>query len=292
MREGEMRKVTVILAACGLWLMASASCYAGLAVSVTAGSDWDVGTIGMGVIKETTADTWTITGSPDGYENIYIKADGTTWHPGETSGVDQFVLRHDVPTAWGDPITNVDNGIILKADLATAGTQAFDLQFQAPATGSAVGPHTLTVTLTAANWVDPCDAVPCAENDGAGNCTVAAVAGEPEGFACLTCDGVSTTPVYTASGTQDSEGVYLCNASCESCDGAGTCLTCAWTVTADYYVDYAATGSSVYCTAATDGTLGYWPTSTAADRTCSDNTLSTYGASAGGHTRKLRCDCN
>jgi hypothetical protein len=104
----------------------------------------------MGVTTETSGDTWIITNGGTGSEDIYIKADGTTWSPGATSGVDQFVLKHEVSGVWGDPITNVDNGILLKAGLAVAGTQTFDLQFTAPTSTTESGEHILTVTLTAA----------------------------------------------------------------------------------------------------------------------------------------------
>jgi len=217
----------------------------------------------MGVVKETTADKWTVTGSSDGTEDVYIKVDGTIWSPGTTSDTDQFILRHDVSGTFGDPITNVDNGVLLKQGLAVNGTQAFDLQFQAPTATSTGGEHTLTVTLTAANWVDPCDAYPCAENDGAGTCTVAVAEGENGLPRCQRCNGVSTSVVNFAVGQQDTEGTYTCT-GCGWCRPGGVCGYCRWGGGVGRNRGILI-GTSVTCTYSTIGTQ-IWAYSTAAGK--------------------------
>lgn len=135
------------------------SAHAGAEVSVS-GGPWAIGTIkGSGVAatgtEGRTDDKWTVTGSIDGTEDVYIKVDGTNWHPGSTSGTNQFILKHDVTGSWGSAITNSGDGILLKS-LAVAGTQKFDLQFTAPSSSEYEGvEQTLTVTLTATNYVAP-----------------------------------------------------------------------------------------------------------------------------------------
>ena len=151
-----MRKYTeftAILVTCSLILLyiVCTSCYAGLAVSITTGDDWAVGTTGMGVTTETSGDTWVATGSSDTAEAVYIKADGTNWSPGSAAAEDTFVLKYDTSGSWSDVITNTSNGIKL-TDLVISGTQAFDLQLTAPTSTSVGGEHALTVTLTATAW--------------------------------------------------------------------------------------------------------------------------------------------
>lgn len=180
-----MRKFTVIVVFSLLCSLFSVTAYAGLEVSIagTPTVNWAIGTIGMGVVKETTADKWTVTNGGTDSEDIYIKVDGVDWGPGTVAGADTFVLRHDVFGSWGTPITNVDNGVILIGGLVPTATQAFDLQFTAPTSTTVGGEHTLTVTLTAT--ADPCIDYPCASNDGTGSCVAVADNTRPSG-----CDGM------------------------------------------------------------------------------------------------------
>jgi len=129
-------------------LLFSVPAYAGLAVSVS-GGDWAVGDIGMGLVKETTGNTWTATNQGDVLEHVYIKVDGTNWHPAAAADDKVFVLKHDATGSWSDPITNTGDGIAL-AGLIAGGTSTFDLQFTGPTASTGVsGEQTLTVTLTA-----------------------------------------------------------------------------------------------------------------------------------------------
>ena len=148
----------------GLWLamtcfclLFSAPAYAGLAVSVT-GGNWAVGTngiIGMGITSTTTANKWTITGSANTLETVYIKADGTNWHPGSAAGDKVFVLKHNASGSWSNAITNSGDGIRLKG-LGMQVTAGFDLQFTAPTASTAVtGEQALTVTLIAKAYTIP-----------------------------------------------------------------------------------------------------------------------------------------
>ncbi len=141
----------VIFLSCILCLIPCTLCHAGLAVSVTTGDDWAIGTTGMGVTTETSGDTWVATGSSDTLETVYIKADGTTWSPGSAAGEDTFILKHKTSASWSNPITNTGNGIAL-AYMEIAGTEGFDLQFIAPTSTTVGGEHSLTVTLTAVAW--------------------------------------------------------------------------------------------------------------------------------------------
>ncbi|MEA3560516.1 MAG: DUF1566 domain-containing protein [Candidatus Omnitrophota bacterium] len=131
--------------------LSSVPAEAGIAVSLT-GGNWAVGDIGMGVVKETTGDTWTVTNPGDELESVYIKADGTNWHPGAAAGDKVFVLTHDSYGSWSDAVTNTGDGIKL-AGLIAGAARGFDLQFTAPSASTGVsGEQTLTVTITAKQY--------------------------------------------------------------------------------------------------------------------------------------------
>jgi len=139
-------------------LLLFGSAYAGLAVSVT-GGNWAIGDIGMGITSATTANKWTITGSANTMESVYIKADGTNWHPGSAAGNKVFVLKYKTLASWSAAITNSNDGIRLTS-LNSGGTAGFDLQFTAPtASTSVTGEQSLTVTLTAKAFTAPASGV-------------------------------------------------------------------------------------------------------------------------------------
>jgi hypothetical protein len=139
-----------------LCLLSSVFCplsYAGLAVSVT-GGNWAVGASGTGVTNTTAVDKWTVTGA-NIVETIYIKADGTNWHPGSAAGDKVFMLKHNASGSWSDAITNSGDGIKLKS-LGQSATATFGLQFTMPTASTDVtGEQTLTVTLTAKTYAAP-----------------------------------------------------------------------------------------------------------------------------------------
>ena len=154
------RNIGIAVVTCLVVSCAKMAFAAGLGLSV-AGGHWAIGTIGSAIVATSGAqgssyDKWTVTGSTDGEEDVYIKVDGTTSHPAASPGENLFVLKHDASGSWGSAITNTGNGILLKQYLVRAGaapgTQKFDLQFTAPTTGNAGVEQTLTVTLTATNW--------------------------------------------------------------------------------------------------------------------------------------------
>jgi hypothetical protein len=151
-----LKNFKIIFLSSVLCLLSSVFCplsYAGPAVSV-AGGDWAVGTTGMGMTSTTVAAKWTITGGSI-VETVYIKADGTNWHPGSAAGDKTFVLKHNASGSWSGAITNSGDGIKLKA-LGVSGTATFGLQFTQPTASTDVtGEQTLTVTLTAKAYVAP-----------------------------------------------------------------------------------------------------------------------------------------
>jgi len=151
-----MSKATKILLFLSLFLLGITPAYATLSVSVS-GGNWAAGHLQGGAQTSTSGDTWTVTNEGDVYEDIYIKVDGTTWHPGSSAGAETFVLKYDTTGSWSDPITNTDNGIVLVNYVEASQTQTFDLQFTAP-TSSTVEDieQTLTVTLTAVAGTHTC----------------------------------------------------------------------------------------------------------------------------------------
>jgi len=151
-----MNKIAKALVFAGLFLLGITPAYATLSVSVT-GGNWAVGHIQAEAQTSTSGNTWEATNEGDVYEDIYIKVDGTTWHPGSSAGAETFVLKYDATGSWSDPITNTDNGIILVSYLEPSQTQTFDLQFTAPASSTVEDiEQTLTVTLTAVAGVHTC----------------------------------------------------------------------------------------------------------------------------------------
>ena len=104
--------------------------------------------------------SWTVTGSSDGAEDVYAKVSTTDWAGSSdaTNGVNEFVLtrKHASDADVYIPTDAVGNGALIKDDLPKQNTYTFWLNFKAPATGSASGSHTLTVTLTVTGWSQPC----------------------------------------------------------------------------------------------------------------------------------------
>ncbi len=148
-----MRKFTGIVLTSVFCLLLSVPAYAGLGVSVT-GGNWAVGTIGMGFTSTTTLNKWTVTGSANIIETVYIKVDGINWHPGSVAGDNVFVLKHNALSSFiaAAAITSSGSGIKLKS-LGPAATVGFDLQFTAPTASTGVtGEQALTVTLTAKDY--------------------------------------------------------------------------------------------------------------------------------------------
>jgi len=129
----------------------SATAYAGRAVSV-AGGPWAIGSVGLSVTRATTSDTFTVTNEGDESSTVYIKVTGDPLSPGASAAANTFVLKYDATGSWSDAITNSGSGIKL-ANLAAAAEQTFDLQFTAPSSSTAEGEQTLTVTLTAGEYV-------------------------------------------------------------------------------------------------------------------------------------------
>ncbi|OQA91556.1 MAG: hypothetical protein BWY26_00883 [Elusimicrobia bacterium ADurb.Bin231] len=120
------------------------------------GGNWDLGSQIAGSKFQTSANKWSIQGSPDGKEDIQIKVTSTgQWVPdpaGVGTSKNQFALRRDGPA--GQVITN--SYATFEKDFKRTDMKNFGLWFQTPPIGSEGGPHTLTVTLTATNWRDWC----------------------------------------------------------------------------------------------------------------------------------------
>jgi len=126
---------------------------AGLEVSVT-GGNWTISaTQGTGYTSTNSPNTWTVTGSSDGYENITIKSetgDGAwTNDMYGNIGVNKYALKLNSSTGqvvYSNPTTLVTN-------LAKQATTSFGLWFGAPTTGTADTTKVVLITLTASNWL-------------------------------------------------------------------------------------------------------------------------------------------
>lgn len=186
----------------------------------------------------TSTTVWTITNDSNGTEDVLIKVTSSgTWtasSDGTQTVNDKFVLRKDNST--GQILTATD--WTLAASLANNGTNSFGLYFKTPPTGSEQGDHTLTVTLTATNWLAPCDGWRYAgycwyeSNLGAtcsstcethGGCVAPTVTQQTSYDVCLHFEPTFSTWCYT--------DISRCDASPKAYIAAGYCHACCntWT---------------------------------------------------------------
>ncbi len=166
-------QIFILVTSVAIWIVAFCPGFAFAAASLLltrtgdGSTAWAIGTLKASATTDSTSlASWTVTNDNDsgGTEDIYIKVTGVNWNPGAAAGEDIFVLKHNVPSQWSSAITNSGNGIFLKESLADQAGQAFHLQFQTPSSTVAQDgvEQTLTVTLTATNWVVV--AAPCTWN--------------------------------------------------------------------------------------------------------------------------------
>jgi len=112
--------------------------------------------------------------------------------------------------------------------------------------------------------------------------------GERSQPACKRCSGSSYNPVNIAIDLTDGEGSYLCNGTCQYCDGGGTCRTMKWTYTgqthaADVHTCYGA----AYCKPSALNSLKWWWTS---GGTCDYYRCDNYYGDPGDTAYQQRCD--
>ena len=128
---------------------------AGISLTLT-GGNWSIGTVPSGNTSQTSGSQWTVTGAPDGKEDVDIKVSNAgSWSPdsaGNAGSTNKFALR--INNSGGTVITGSDTRLVSSLDVN--GTYSFGLWFKTPPLGSEGGSHTLTVTLTAANFVQWC----------------------------------------------------------------------------------------------------------------------------------------
>jgi len=127
---------------------------AGLSITLS-GGNWDRGTVPSGS-EAATGSKWTVSGADDGREDIDIRvSNANSWIPdphGNAHYTNHFALR--VNDSGGTNITGSDAR--LTSSLGRNSSFSFGLWFKTPPAGSQAGAHTLTVTLTAKNFVPWC----------------------------------------------------------------------------------------------------------------------------------------
>jgi len=195
-----------------LCLLAAPFAFAAASLTVT-GGNWEIGTLVPSEEANTTSDTWTITNDSGGAEDFEIKVDVTsgTWSARTTdnnsNGTDEFILRED--TSAGKLITGTNTA--LTTSVADAGTYAFDLWFKAPPTGSTDETETLTVTLTATNWVLSCSGLSHTFN-GDGTCTaIFAIAASEDDAGTRSWGGTPNDTVSTGANMNFGSAFYISN---------------------------------------------------------------------------------
>jgi len=133
--------------------------FAAASITLSSGGVWDLSAgLTQTKVSLNSPNTWTVTGSTDGSEDIYARVSSTSSWKGRTAiGItDEFVLTRKDALGGIDviiPTDDVGNGNMIKSTLMANTTYTFGLQFQAPSASSIGGPHILTVTLIATNWV-------------------------------------------------------------------------------------------------------------------------------------------
>jgi len=132
--------------------------FAAASVTLTEGGTWTIGTKGASSVT-TIGNTWTVTNDASGgTEDLTIGVtDSGGWTAGTTSAANQFVLKlGGTPSSSSGSVsasdTVITTGTTLVTGLLNNGTANFGLSFTTPSSGGE-GAHTLTVTLTATNFV-------------------------------------------------------------------------------------------------------------------------------------------
>ncbi len=148
-----------VLTGCIIFFYSSLS-YAGVSLSVSGGDDpgggWAIGSLKAGATSQTDDDYWVVNNDSGETEVISIKVqDDTATEKWESGGNNTFGLetRDTTPVVFN---TNKTDTIWLSA--AATGNHNLGLKFTAPASGDETQEHTLTVTLTATEWVWSCGA--------------------------------------------------------------------------------------------------------------------------------------
>ncbi|MBU1122693.1 MAG: hypothetical protein ABIH71_06350 [Candidatus Omnitrophota bacterium] len=128
---------------------------AGASISLSGTSSWSAGTRGA-LSEMTTGSQWTVfNNNSEGTEDVQIRVVSTGSWTASTDGgssTNKFVLRKN--TNAGALITGTNSYLV--TGLVNNGSHNFGLYFKTPPSGSENGAHTLTVTLTAVNWVWAC----------------------------------------------------------------------------------------------------------------------------------------
>ncbi|HQP91415.1 MAG TPA: hypothetical protein PLU24_01930 [Candidatus Omnitrophota bacterium] len=174
------------------------------AASLTvSGGNWEIGQIQSMVETSTSSTQWTITNDSHGTEDILIKVQttgsGNTYTArtvdDNNNNASEYIVR--INNSSGMLVTGTDK--TLAAGLADGATYDFGLWFKAPNYGSIEENETLTITLTATNWVSSC--VPTGGFYYANSvCWRLSTAGQTCATACASyggCTGVAMT--YTDS---------------------------------------------------------------------------------------------
>ncbi len=129
--------------------------FAGASLSLS-GGNWDLGTKVTSSESTSASNNWTVTNNnSSGTEDVLIQVTSTGAWTASTDATltnNEFLLRKD--NTSGQIITGTDGALI--TGLVNNGTYSFGLYFKSPPSGSELGAHTLTVTLTATNWVFAC----------------------------------------------------------------------------------------------------------------------------------------
>jgi hypothetical protein len=188
--------VKVVVSSAILFFNLVSSVKAGLSIVLT-GGNWDIGTVQSAQTYTTAANKWNVSGSSDGREDIESQITGITGSGAWTAvaaanptGANQFSLQNQIDSAY---ITT--GASWMKQPLRKGETYNFGLNFRSPVVGSSFGNHTVTVKLTAKNWVAWC----------------------PSGYKY---NGYC----WYRSGGQNGSSSYSCNSVCASyggCDQAG-----------------------------------------------------------------------
>lgn len=146
--------------------------FAGASISISGGT-WAIGTKGALSESQSASNAWTVTNDSGGTEDVVLSVSSTGAWSASTDGsqpANKFLLRKN--NSSGQIITASNANLV--TSLTNGGTHSLGLWFKAPPSGSEEAAHTLTVTLTATNWIPPCNgwyAYGYCWYDGANTCT-------------------------------------------------------------------------------------------------------------------------
>ena len=235
------KRIFVLAGSIVIWAITfyPSNALAGASVSVSP-TTWAIGT--KQATASATSSAYTITNNSTGTEDIQIYVGNSTsgWSPSTTSsnGVNTFVLQ--LTNSGGQVIKSSGSPYTLATGLAANGTYNLTLYFTTPSSASSGTSgegvqQTITVTLTALNWIASCAGTPL---DGA--CWYSGPIAQSCPTTCTSHGGLASPQPTVSQADASTLGAGIWSTTCSANGNSNfypflwsTCYTCTGTATRD-----------------------------------------------------------